>query len=201
MYTDFKSPYSYLAFEPGLDLPKRFDVTLCWLPFESRQRGAGERSMYSERKYQYSWIDVRRWGRPRGLQFEPPIKVYDSKPALIGGMFAQRKGLLREYGREVFRRFFIRDLEIDKADAVAGVIEGLGMDRDAFLRYHAGAGADDLRAAREESIKDRVFGVPFFDFDGEQFWGNDRLALLERRLAEKGYAKPSMSSSGAAAHP
>lgn len=194
MYTDFKSPYSYLAFEPGLDLPERFEIELRWLPFEGRQRGAGERSMYSERKYQYSWIDVRRWGRQRGLQFEPPIKVYDSKPALIGGLFAQRQGLLRGYGREVFRRFFIRDLEIDQPGAVADVIASLGMNDDAFLRYHAGAGADDLQAAREEAIGDRVFGVPFFDFDGEQFWGNDRLALLERRLTEKGFSRTVASS-------
>jgi 2-hydroxychromene-2-carboxylate isomerase len=27
-----------------------------------------------------------------------------------------------------------------------------------------------------------VFGVPFFLFAGEPFWGYDRLALLEQRL-------------------
>jgi 2-hydroxychromene-2-carboxylate isomerase len=33
-----------------------------------------------------------------------------------------------------------------------------------------------------------VFGVPFFLFAGEPFWGYDRLVLLEQRLAEAGLA-------------
>lgn len=190
MYSDFKSPYSYLSFEPGLDLAEKFKVCVRWMPFQSRQRSASERSTYSERKYQYSWIDVRRWGRPRGLQFEPPIKIYDSAPALIGGLFAQRHGLLRDYGKEVFRRFFVRDLEIDQAPAVAELLGRLGLRPGEFLDYHAGDGPGELEAARQEALRDRVFGVPFFDFDGEQFWGNDRLALLERRLKDKGFARP-----------
>jgi 2-hydroxychromene-2-carboxylate isomerase len=33
-----------------------------------------------------------------------------------------------------------------------------------------------------------VFGVPFFLFAGEPFWGYDRLGLLEQRLTEAGLA-------------
>jgi 2-hydroxychromene-2-carboxylate isomerase len=33
-----------------------------------------------------------------------------------------------------------------------------------------------------------VFGVPFFLFAGEPFWGYDRMPLLEQRLAEAGLA-------------
>ncbi|MBC7380909.1 MAG: DsbA family protein [Burkholderiaceae bacterium] len=189
MYSDFKSPYAALAFEPGLDLPEKYNVTVAWRPFQVRQRGAGERSTYSEYKYQYSFIDVRRWGRPRGMQFEPPIRIYDSAPALIGGLFAAKHGVLREYGCEVFRRFFIRDFEIDQADAVAGKLAELGLSADAFRDYLAGAGVADLEAARLESMGDKVFGAPFFTFDGEHFWGYDRMPLLERRMREKGYAK------------
>lgn len=189
MYSDFKSPYSWLAFEPGLDLPEKYNVKVRWLPFQVRQRGASERSMYSEHKYQYSFIDLRRWGRSRGMQFEPPIRIYDSTTALIGGLFAQQQGVLREYGGEVFRRFFVRDLEIDQAEAIADVLSGLGQSRGAFLGYLTGAGVVALEAARQEALQDRVFGAPFFDVDGEQFWGYDRMPLLERRMFEKGFSK------------
>ncbi len=189
MYSDFKSPYSWLAFEPGLDLPEKYNVTVRWLPFEVRQRGASERSTYSEYKYQYSFIDLRRWGRPRGLQFEPPIKIYDSRPALMGGLFAQQHGLLREFGCEVFRRFFVRELEIDQPEAVAEVLTGLGLPRGDFLAYLTGAGVAALEEARQEALQDRVFGAPFFDVAGEQFWGYDRMPLLERRLFERGFSK------------
>jgi len=189
MYSDFKSPYSYLAFEPGLDLPEKYNVTVQWLPFKVLQRGAGERSTYSEYKYQYSFIDLRRFGRPRGLQFEPPIRIYDSTTALIGGLFAQKHGKLREFGSEVYRRFFIRDLELDQADVIAGELGRLSLSADAFLAYLAGDGVADLEAARQQSLADAVFGAPFFTFNGEHFWGYDRMPLLERRLREMGFAK------------
>jgi 2-hydroxychromene-2-carboxylate isomerase len=42
--------------------------------------------------------------------------------------------------------------------------------------------------AQEEAAEDRIFGVPIFVFNGEPFWGHDRIGLLERRLAEAGLA-------------
>jgi len=53
---------------------------------------------------------------------------------------------------------------------------------------------DDARCARgyqdaqAEAAVDHIFGVPIFIFEGEPFWGHDRLSLLEERLREKGLA-------------
>ena len=53
----------------------------------------------------------------------------------------------------------------------------------------------DVRQWREDRLHtaiywhghiDHVFGVPFFIFRGEPFWGYDRMPLLEQRLAEAG---------------
>lgn len=194
MYSDFKSPYAYLAFEPGLDLAQRYDVDVKWLPFQLRQRGAGERSTYAQFKFEYSYIDVRRWGKAPGWRFEPPLKIYDTTPALIGGLFAEQHGRLREYGREVFRRFFARDFEADQTAAVAELLTDLSLSGDEFLRYFSGTGIKDMEHARDQAAADCVFGVPFFMFDGEPFWGNDRLLVLERRLKEKGLSKSPQSA-------
>jgi 2-hydroxychromene-2-carboxylate isomerase len=32
MYSDFKSPYAYLAFDPGMTLGQRFNVHVRWIP-------------------------------------------------------------------------------------------------------------------------------------------------------------------------
>ena len=188
MYTDFKSPYSYLAFEPGLDLPKEFDVKVEWRPFQTKQRGAGERSTYSEFKYRYSWIDLNRWGRSRGISFQPPEKIFDSTLALIGGLFAEKNGFLKEYGQLVYRRFFSSKLQMEDPAEIAAIIMEAGGDAVGFQTYAAAQGASDLEAAFAEAAENKVFGAPFFIFDGEHFWGNDRIALLKRRLAEKGLA-------------
>ena len=64
MYSDFKSPYAYLAFDPGMALPQRFNVRVRWMPFQLRIKGKGERSVYSEYKVKYSYMDARRCGEP-----------------------------------------------------------------------------------------------------------------------------------------
>ena len=51
-----------------------------------------------------------------------------------------------------------------------------------------GEGAAAYQRAQDEAAADHVFGVPMFFFDGEPFWGHDRLPILEERLTEAGLA-------------
>jgi 2-hydroxychromene-2-carboxylate isomerase len=189
MYSDFKSPYAYLAFDPGMALPERFNVRVRWIPFQLRIKGKGERSVYSEYKVKYSYLDARRWAKARNLWIRGPLKIYDSTPAAIGGLFAERHGRFLDYGREVFRLFFLRELEIDQPDAVAKVIAGLGLSGADYLAWLAAEGPQAYDRCQEEAAADHVFGVPFFMFEDEPFWGYDRLALLEQRLTEAGLVR------------
>ncbi len=58
MYSDYKSPYAYLAFDPGFELERKFNVRVRWRPFQLRIKGKGERSVYSEYKVRYSYLDA-----------------------------------------------------------------------------------------------------------------------------------------------
>lgn len=190
LYFDYKSPFAYLAAEPAFALPERYAVGLRWIPFPLRLKGKGERSQYSEWKARYSYMDARRWANQRGgFPIKGPLKVYDSSPALIGGLFAEHRGFFRPYTLETFARFFRRELEIDQPEAVAGLIAALGDDADAYRAYLAGDGAAHLAAAVAEAHANEIFGVPLFVFRGERFWGHDRLPLLEERLRDAGLAR------------
>ena len=73
-----------------------------------------------------------------------------------------------------------RDVEAVEALLIeAGAPPGFA----AFLAGEGGAEHDRLRSEAEAS---GVFGVPTFVFDGELFWGGDRIGLLRERLDEKG---------------
>ena len=48
MYSDYKSPYAFLAFGPAYELEERYDVRIKWRPFQLRLKGEGQRSIYSE---------------------------------------------------------------------------------------------------------------------------------------------------------
>ncbi|TMJ30893.1 MAG: hypothetical protein E6G96_08125 [Alphaproteobacteria bacterium] len=186
MYSDFKSPYAYLSFDPAMALPQRFDVRVRWIPFQLRVKGKGERSISSEYKVKYSYMDARRFAKSRGLWIRGPLKVYDTTPAAIGGLFAQKHGRLLDYGRAAFKQFFLRELEADQPEAVARLLGGFGLARQDYLDYLSGEGRKAYEHCQEEAAADHVFGVPFFMFRDEPFWGHDRLALLEERLDEAG---------------
>jgi len=187
LYYDYKSPYAFLAVEPALALPDRYRVYIRWRPFQLRIKGKGQRSVYSEWKARYSYMDARRWANRRGgFKIMGPLKVYDTTPALIGGLFAEREGFFPEYTKEAFARFFERRLELDLVGEVAALVTECGGDSKAYLAYAADEGLQELEASIDEAHEDEVFGVPIFVLRGEKFWGHDRIPLLEERMTELG---------------
>ena len=187
LYFDYKSPYAYLAAQPAFELPDRYAVEVRWIPFQLRIKGKGERSVYSEWKVRYSYLDARRWANRRGgFPIRGPLKVYDSTPALVGALYSQRRGRFREYTETVYSRFFQRALEIDQPEAIAGVMAELGMSPEEYRSFLAGEGARAFEAGLAEAEGDHIFGVPIFVLRGELFWGHDRIPLLEERLREFG---------------
>ena len=191
MYSDFKSPYAWIAFDPAFALEEKFNVRIKWKPFQLRIKGKGQRSVYSEFKVKYSYMDVRRNAnlQDKDYMIRGPLKIYDTAPALIGGLYAEKEGRLVQYCRYVFEEFFNRQLEVDEADAVAQAIDHLGMSSAAYRDYLADQGQKDYEASLEEAMDDHIFGVPLFIMDGEQFWGHDRIWLIEKYLEDAGFAK------------
>ena len=187
MYSDFKSPYAFLAFDPAFELEDKYRIRLKWKPFQLRLKGKGQRSQYSEYKVKYSYMDARRWSNMRGgLMLRGPLKIFNTTPALIGGLFAEKGGKLREYGNKVFEQFFKRELAADEADAIAPVLASIGLSEQDYRDYLTGEGAADYENAQEDAVVDQVFGVPMFYYQNEPFWGYDRMGLLEGRLIEAG---------------
>jgi 2-hydroxychromene-2-carboxylate isomerase len=190
LYFDYKSPYAFLAMEPAFDLPERYDVELRWIPYLLRIKGKGERSIYSEWKARYSYMDARRWANRRGgFPIKGPQKVYDSTASLIGGLYAEGQGFFRDYTQAVFFSFFKRELEIDLPEQIASLISELGYSGANYLDWSRHTGRARLEACVEEGHRDHIFGVPIFLFEEEVFWGHDRIPLLEERLSERGYGR------------
>jgi 2-hydroxychromene-2-carboxylate isomerase len=89
------------------------------------------------------------------------------------------------YARAAFRRYW-GDLEdISQDDAVAEVAAEAGLERaDFFDKITSQPYKDKLRANTEELIERGGFGSPTLYLNGDDmYFGNDRLPLLEARLA------------------
>ncbi len=190
-YYDFKSPFSFLALAPACDLERTHRVRLRFVPrdFEPRLAYGGELEERGPRdwdKVRYLYLDARRFANQRGLIIRGPRKLYDSRLALMSGLYAERHGKFRAYAPIVFERFFRRELELEEPAALAVVMGEVGLDAEDFARYAAFTGRDDLAQAYEQAERDGVFGVPTLIVAGEPFWGNDRVTWAIRKLDAMG---------------
>jgi len=187
LYYDFKSPFTYLAMEPAYRLEETHRVRLRFIPHELAIREAygGELEQRAQRdwdKVRYLYMDMRRFANERGMIIRGPQKIFDSRLALIGGLYADRNGRFRSYADRVFERFFKRELNIEEHEALAGVMLEVGLDAAGFRSYAESDGPQNLHAAAEEDDRDGVFGVPTFNGAAELFWGNDLVEWVIKKL-------------------
>src|ERR1700731_2289797 len=186
LYYDFKSPFTYLAMEPAYRLEETHRVRLRFIPLELgvRQAYGGEleqRGQAAWDKVRYLYMDVRRFANERGIIIRGPQKIFDSRLALMSGLYADRNGRFRQYADRGFERFFKRELNLEDFDALAAVMAEVGLEAEGFRRYAESDGPGDLRAAAATE-RDGVFGVPTFNVAGELFWGNDRVEWMIKKL-------------------
>ncbi len=191
-WIDYVSPYAFVAKAGAYDLEKDYDVEIDWRPYTldiaSFQQSVAARDAHHWRRVRYAYMDARRFANKLGLTLKGPVKIYYARPLNAGMLYAQRHGVFRAYNDLVFDRFWKRELDPESVAAVEAVFSELGAPAgfSAFLAGEGGAEHDRLRAEAEAS---GVFGVPTFAFDGELFWGGDRIGLLRERLDEKGIGK------------
>ena len=199
VYSDYKSPYAFLAKDLIYELEDQFDIHIEWLPYtldipsylgSARLDERGEviesnRNAHQWRRVRYSYMDCRRQARKRGLVILGTRKIWDSSIAAIGMLWAKRqgKGQFRAYHDLVFERFWRRELDIEDPEAIAAVISEVRADRTGFRSYLAGAGRIELDTIRESAEAAGVFGVPSLIVEGELFWGREHLADIREKLA------------------
>jgi 2-hydroxychromene-2-carboxylate isomerase len=198
VYTDYKSPYAYLAKDLAYQLELDLGVQLVWLPYvlnipnflgSARVDADGRvleenRSAHQWRRVKYSYMDCRRQARKRGLVIRGTQKIWDSSLALAGMLYAKQAGdaVFRRYHDTVSERFWRRELDIEDMAVVAAVLAESGADARGFADYAQGgrdAVAEISRAAEEIG----VFGVPTFVVDDELFWGSEHLPDIRAMLA------------------
>ena len=186
IYTDYKSPYAFVANRRLFELEEKHGVELEWLPYTLRvtefMGTVEERTPHFWRKVRYAYMDARRFANAQGLTMKGPRRIYDAFYSSVGMLFAQRHGFLRSYHDAVFRRFWSHDLEIDDLLAMTEVIASVGGSAGHFQAFVEGP----ARAEHDRIIEDAeaigVFGAPTMVLNGELFWGGDRIDMLIERI-------------------
>jgi 2-hydroxychromene-2-carboxylate isomerase len=201
VYSDYKSPYAYLAKDLVYRLEGEFAVRVEWLPYtldipaylgSARLNERGEvieeaRNAHQWRRVRYSYMDCRRQAKKRGLVIRGPQKIFDSSLAAIGMLWAKRQDAsrFRAYHDRVFERFWRRELDIEDPDVITAVLAEAGVETAGFAAYLTGEGRREHDAVRTAAEAAGVFGVPSFIVDGELFWGSEHLPDIRAMLAPR----------------
>jgi 2-hydroxychromene-2-carboxylate isomerase len=197
VYTDYKSPYAYLAKDLAYEFERDIGARLDWLPYtldipaylgsaKVDADGAvleASRNAHQWRRVKYSYMDCRREANRRGLTLRGTQKIFDSSLANIGMLYAKQHGVFRSYHDRVFERFWKRELDIENPAVLAAVLTECGADAAAFPAFLEGEGGRLLRQIQLDAEAAGVFGVPSFVLgDGDLYWGREHLPRIRELL-------------------
>ena len=200
LYSDYKSPYAYLAKDLAYDLEAETGVVLDWLPYtldipaylgSAKVDGHNvleqNRNAHQWRRVKYSYMDCRREANRRGLIIRGTQKIWNSTLAGIGMLYAKEQdagkpGVFRAYHDRVFERFWRRELDIEDPAVLTALLAD-GAEADGFPAFLEGEGRRRLVAIQQEAEAAGVFGVPSFLLeDGDLYWGREHLPRIREIL-------------------
>lgn len=201
VYTDYKSPYAYLAKDLAYELERDTGVALDWLPYtldipaylgSAKVDGSGgvleeSRNAHQWRRVKYSYMDCRREANLRGLTIRGTQKIWDSSRANIAMLYAKQQGaaVFRGYHDRVFERFWKRELDIEKPEVLAAVLNECGAETGGLAAYLEGEGRRALLDIQAKAEAAGVFGVPSFLLpDGDLYWGREHLTRIRELIRD-----------------
>ncbi len=189
-FFSFRSPYSYLSAPRAFALPQRYRIELVF-------RGVRPMAMRGQplprAKQLYILRDAKREAGRLGLPFG---KIYDPLGegvwrCLCIAEHAAKRGRVAEFVQAAARGIWAEGAVVTTDRDLQQIAENARLD----WKDCADAIANPAYRERVEANTARLgelgqWGVPTFTFDGQAYWGQDRIPDLERALTEAGLTRP-----------
>ncbi len=208
-FWSFRSPYSYLATPEMLELGKKYDVEVnlrVVLPLALRNPDIlFNKSKDSENRVKYILMDWERRAEMLGLPHKWPspdpivmdistMAISEDQPYIYRlsylGVEAQRRGRGIEFAAAVSGLIWGGTANWNEGDIFEKTVTAAGFDLDSM---ESAIATGDHRAEIEtnQQLLDEAghWGVPTLVFEGETFFGQDRIGTLRWRLEQLGLGK------------
>lgn len=205
LFWSFRSPYSYLATRRYVGLAERYDLEIELrqvYPLAVRDRAFFKRNPPNWMRY--TMTDVARLAAFYGIPIAPPRpdpivqdmatgEVEEEQPIIFPlvrmGQAASRRGKGLSYADAVSRLIWGGVEGWNEGDHLRQAAASAGLDHDELAK-EALDDADSLDAEidanRAELEAAGHWGVPTLVFNGEPFFGQDRIELAEWRMKQAG---------------
>ena len=190
-YFWMNSDWAYLGADRLEALAARQGVRIRYKPVDlpdvyARTGGVllGQRS---PERQAYRVAELKRWCRKLGIHVNPrPAYMCPNADLasriVIAANEAQQDGV-RLY-KAILRAQWCEERDISSRDTLLDILREQGLDGPDLLERAGRPGIERLyRGYTDEAVRAGVFGSPSYLFQGELFWGQDRLQMLEEAIA------------------
>lgn len=190
-YYTLTSPWTFIGHERFLGIAKAAGATVNFKPSSMgvifAQSGGLPLPKRAPQRQAYRMMELKRWRAFHGMAFnlEPKFFPTPDETAQRLAIAAGEMGLdMGPLSGALLRAVWAEERDISDDATLIAIAGEQGMDGAALL---AKAISDEMAAAYEantaEAMERNVFGAPTFIYNGENFWGQDRLDFVERALA------------------
>lgn len=189
-YFSLASPWAYIGHAPFTAIAGRHGLAVNHKPiFLGRvfaETGGQPLPQRHPARQRYRMVELQRWREKRGLSFNLRPKFWPFEVALadrfvIAVMSAGKDP--DEFLRRAFKGIWEEDRNLADPLVIAELAEASGLDSTSLLKSAQGDMTEALYALNlENAVAQDVFGSPAYVLDGEVFWGQDRLELLDDAL-------------------
>ncbi|MDF1729013.1 MAG: 2-hydroxychromene-2-carboxylate isomerase [Sulfitobacter sp.] len=128
--------------------------------------------------------DMRRWAEWRGLPMIDHRPTHHDNPlALANGAIIAAEGEADALSRAILQAHWRDDADIADRATLISLAEEVGLNGPALLAAAESPAVQEThRANTQEAIARNLFGSPTYFVRGDMFYGQDRLAMLERAI-------------------
>ena len=138
-------------------------------------------------RQRYRLVELQRWRERRGMSFNLQPKFWPFDVALVDRFVIAIVAASKEpdaFLRRAFAGIWEEERNLADPLVIAELAEAAGLDSTSLLKVAGGTLTEAVYALNlENAVAADVFGSPAYVLDGEVFWGQDRLELLDDALA------------------
>ncbi len=186
-YFSFRSPYSWLALERWDSLLGELPIRRELVPIYPEPGNFPNDPAAVPAKVKYIGQDLLRLTRAFGLSLMPPVSLdTDWANAHAAYISANEAGKGDAFALSLSRARWCEHKDVGLDEVIFEVADRVGLDgavtvSDAHVESTRELVSQNMARGREE---DGIFGVPTFIFDGQMFWGQDRMEFVAAAVRE-----------------
>ena len=189
-YFSFISLYTYIGYEAFGSLVTKHNLKINYKPIDLHTifnaSGGLPVSKRPPQRQSYRLVEMQRWSLARNIPLVLKPKHHPSNPVIGHRMLlaAIENHLdVETFIGNALKILWVDDHNIEDPEIIIDAANRSGLDGKQLFNQSADARYDaELNRFTTEALESQVFGTPFFIYQGEPFWGQDRLEMLDELI-------------------